>query len=67
MLLWVLFSECVGHQGREASFAALSSVPVFVASIPFGFLCGFLIEAYLPEGGPLDCQSPWLLVGCLVM
>eukprot|EP00597_Dinobryon_sp_UTEXLB2267_P002129 CAMPEP_0170060752 /NCGR_PEP_ID=MMETSP0019_2-20121128/2581_1 /TAXON_ID=98059 /ORGANISM="Dinobryon sp., Strain UTEXLB2267" /LENGTH=525 /DNA_ID=CAMNT_0010266419 /DNA_START=546 /DNA_END=2123 /DNA_ORIENTATION=- len=61
------YSMSIAPQGREASFASLSSVPVFVASIPFGWLSGQLIAAYLPEDGPRDCRSLWLLVGGLVI
>jgi hypothetical protein len=42
---------------------------VFLANIPYGFLAGSLISAYLPEGDAsrMDCRAPWLAVGLLAL
>lgn len=56
------------HQGREASFSALASAPLFAAQVPVGLLSGYLISTYLSEDNPHpDGQRLWLIIGLVTM
>jgi len=62
-------------QGKEATFSALASAPLFAAKIPVGLLSGYLLSVYLPDrtsegqssyndaGG----RTMWLIIGLLTM
>jgi hypothetical protein len=61
-------SPSTSSQGREASFSALATAPLFAAKIPVGLLSGYLISTYLPEHGQHpDGQTLWLIIGLLTM
>jgi hypothetical protein len=56
-------------QGKEASFSALASAPLFAAKIPVGLMSGYLLSKYVPEdeSQPRDPQMMWLIIGILTM
>lgn len=48
-------------EGKEGTFMALSSVPLFVAKLPVGWLSGYLLESYCPENSHDDnCHGTWI-------
>jgi hypothetical protein len=56
-------------QGKEASFSALASAPLFAAKIPVGLMSGYLLSKYVPEdeSQPREPQMMWLIIGLLTM
>jgi hypothetical protein len=54
-------------QGKEASFSALASAPLFAAKIPVGLMSGYLMATYLPEDGRQQPRKLWLVIGLLTM
>jgi hypothetical protein len=61
-------------QGREASFSALSSAPLFAAKIPVGMMSGILLATYVPEPDDDDercnesrAQVMWLIIAIVTM
>jgi hypothetical protein len=44
-----------------------ANVQIFVAKVPVGLLSGYLVAKYLPEGGPQDGNTLWLIIGLLTL
>lgn len=63
------YTMSIAPEGREASFSALASAPLFAAKIPVGLLSGYLISTYLSEDGsrPRDGRTLWLIVGLVTL
>lgn len=40
---------------------------MFLASIPYGYMSGYLIDRFLPDEEHRDCKTLWFLVGLLVL
>lgn len=57
----------VAPEGKEATFAALSSAPLFLAKLPVGFLSGYLLNKYMPEGGKTNGNLLWLTIGLVTL
>ena len=64
----------IAPEGREASFSALASAPLFAAKIPVGLMSGYLLQTYLPEedeeGEDEVHQRPktmWLIIGLMTL
>lgn len=53
----------IAKEGREGTYMALSSAPLFLAKLPVGMMSGYLLEKYCPEDGPRDSQKMWLIIG----
>ena len=50
-------------EGREGTYMALSSAPLFLAKLPVGFLSGYLLQKYCPEEGERQSKTMWLIIG----
>ena len=48
------YAMSVAPHGREATFSALATAPLFAAKIPVGLLGGYLLQTYMPEGDEQD-------------
>ncbi|HJL16622.1 MAG TPA: MFS transporter [Sandaracinaceae bacterium LLY-WYZ-13_1] len=48
--------------GREASYMGLTQLPMFAAKPLVGLMSGFLVAAYVPERGPHDASTMWLII-----
>lgn len=57
----------VAPEGKEATFAALATMPLFLAKFPVGFLSGFLLNKYMPEGGTTNGKMLWLIIGIVTL
>ena len=59
----------IAPEGKEASFSALASAPLFAAKIPVGLMSGYLLSEYLPEDENERRQPKmlWLYIGLLTM
>jgi len=55
----------IAPEGREASFSALASAPLFAAKIPVGLMSGYLLETYIDEDECDDGKAKmmWLIIG----
>lgn len=51
------------REGREGTYMALSSAPLFLAKLPVGFMSGYLLQKYCPEDGERHSQTMWLIIG----
>ena len=63
------YAMSVAPHGREATFSALATAPLFAAKIPVGLLGGYLLQTYMPEGDERDRQPHklWLVIGSLTL
>lgn len=61
------YAMSVAQEGREGTYMALSSAPLFLAKLPVGFLSGFLLQKYCPEhldeGEVRHSRTMWLIIG----
>jgi len=53
----------VVKEGREGTYMALSSAPLFLAKLPVGFMSGYLLQRYCPEEGERHSKTMWLIIG----
>ena len=61
------YTMSIAPLGKEASFSALASAPLFAAKVPVGLLSGYLLSKYVPEDGHKDPQKLWLVIGLLTL
>ena len=66
------YTVSVSEEGREGTYMALSSAPLFLAKLPVGILSGVLLQKYCPETldegeGEVQRHSRimWLIIGSL--
>lgn len=60
------YTMSIAPEGKEASFSALASAPIFAAQVPVGLLSGYLVSTYLPQDGSRrDGKTLWLII-CLL-
>jgi POT family proton-dependent oligopeptide transporter len=61
------FTMSVAQEGREGTYMALSSAPLFLAKLPVGFLSGVLLSRYCPEhleeGEARHSKTMWWIIG----
>ena len=57
------FTMLISQEGREGTYMALASSPVFLAKLPAGLLSGYLLQTYCPENGPRHSKAMWLIIG----
>jgi len=53
----------IAKEGREGTYMALASAPLFLAKLPVGMMSGYLLEKYCPEDGQRDSKTMWLIIG----
>ncbi len=52
----------IAKEGREGTYMALSSAPLFLAKLPVGMMSGYLLQKYCPEEGPRNSHMMWLII-----
>jgi len=61
------YTMSVAQEGREGTYMALSSAPLFLAKLPVGFLSGLLLQRYCPEhleeGEIRHSKTMWWIIG----
>jgi POT family proton-dependent oligopeptide transporter len=53
----------IAKEGREGTYMALASAPLFLAKLPVGMMSGYLLQKYCPEDGPRNSKLMWLIIG----
>lgn len=61
------YAAAIAPKGQEASYAALSYVPFFLAKLFIGIFSGRMLEKYCPETGVRDSQTMWLIVALVTV
>jgi len=49
-------------EGREGTFAAMGSAPIFLAKLPVGILSGYLLQEYCPREGERNSMMMWWVI-----
>ncbi len=57
------YTASIAPPGKEASYMALSKVPMFFAKVLAGPATGMLLYNLCPEEGPRNTELMWILVG----
>lgn len=61
------YTTSVAEEGKEGTYMALSSAPLFLAKLPVGFLSGMLLQRYCPEyledGEVRHSRTMWQIIG----
>lgn len=57
------YTMSVVKEGREGTYMALSSAPLFLAKLPVGVMSGYLLQKYCPEEGERQSKMMWLIIG----
>jgi hypothetical protein len=55
-------------QGQVGAYMGLAGIPWFLAKFTTGLYSGWMLERFVPKGGPLDTGSLWLiyaLIACI--
>ncbi len=65
------YSMSIALKGKEATFSALATAPLFVAKIPVGLLSGYLVSTYLNENDTRNKeengQIMWFIIGSMTL
>ncbi len=56
------YAAAIAPKGQEASYGALSYVPLFLPKLLIGIFSGQSLMRYCPETGPRHSQTLWLIV-----
>ena len=59
------YAAAIAPKGQEASYGALSYVPLLLAKLLIGLFSGQSLMKYCPETGPRHSQTLWLIVALL--
>ena len=59
------YAMSVCPEGREGTYMALSTAPLFLAKLPVGLLSGILLQRYCPSEGERHSQKMWLIIGLM--
>ena len=59
------YAAAIAPKGQEASYGALSYVPLLLAKLLIGLFSGQSLMKYCPEVGPRHSQTLWLIVALL--
>jgi MFS family permease len=61
------YAAAIAPQGQEASYMALTSLPLFGAKLVVGACSGWMLATYCPETGPRHPQTMWLIIGATAL
>jgi len=61
------YAAAVAPKGQEASYMALSMLPMFFAKFVVGSLSGWLLTVFCPAEGPRHSGTMWLIIGCMAL
>jgi dipeptide/tripeptide permease len=53
--------------GQVGAYMGLAGIPWFLAKATTGFYSGLMIQRFIPENGPQDSGTMWLVYACVAM
>jgi len=59
------YAAAIAPRGQEASYSALSYIPLLLGKVLAGSISGELLAKYCPEVGPRHSATMWLVIGLL--
>ena len=61
------YAAAVAPKGQEASYMALSVLPMFLAKFVVGGFSGWLLTKFCPAEGPRHSGTMWFIIGCMAL
>jgi MFS family permease len=61
------YAATIAPKGQEASYMALSSLPLFGAKLVVGITSGTMLARYCPETGVRHPEMMWLIIGGMAL
>ena len=61
------YAATIAPKGQEASYMALSSLPLFGAKLVVGITSGSMLARYCPETGVRHPETMWLIIGGMAL
>ncbi len=61
------YAAVIAPKGQEASYMAMSYLPMFVAKLTVGILSGVLLSIFCPKVGPRHSEMLWVVIGILTL
>jgi hypothetical protein len=61
------YAATIAPKGQEASYMALSSLPLFGAKLIVGITSGTMLAKYCPETGARHPETMWLIIGGMAL
>ena len=61
------YAATIAPKGQEASYMALSSLPLFGAKLVVGITSGTMLARYCPETGARNPAMMWLIIGGMAL
>jgi MFS family permease len=61
------YAAAVAPKGQEASYMALSMLPMFFAKFFVGSISGWLLSEFCPAEGPRHSGTMWFIIGCVAL
>ncbi|CEL95828.1 unnamed protein product [Vitrella brassicaformis CCMP3155] len=59
------YTVTIAEKGREGTYMALASTPMFMATLVTGAMSGWLLDTFCPETGSRHSEMMWFIVGCV--
>ncbi|CEM37147.1 unnamed protein product [Vitrella brassicaformis CCMP3155] len=59
------YTVAVAAKGREGTYMALASTPMFMGTLVTGAMSGWLLDTFCPETGSRHSEMVWFIVGCV--
>ena len=53
--------------GKVGAYMGLAGIPWFLAKFTTGFYSGFMLEKFVPENGPHNSGTLWLIYACIAL
>jgi MFS family permease len=61
------YSAAVAPKDQEASYMALSMLPLFLGKFFVGSISGWLLVTFCPAEGPRHSEVMWFMIGCMAL
>mmetsp|Transcript_13777 Transcript_13777/g.23019 ORF Transcript_13777/g.23019 Transcript_13777/m.23019 type:complete len:555 (-) Transcript_13777:363-2027(-) len=61
------YTTTIAPEGREGTYAALSTAPMFAATLAVGGVSGWLLEGMCPNEGTRHCNLMWLVIALMTI
>ncbi len=61
------YAAAIAPKGHEASYMALSLLPMFIAKFAVGGISGWMLSVFCPADGPRHSETMWFIIGCMAL
>ena len=61
------YAAAIAPKGQEASYMALSMLPMFLAKFVVGIISGRMLAVFCPAEGVRHSETMWFIIGCMTL